>query len=45
MPEDIYKPLLMGYLDSELTAIEVLRMEQHLEQCPNAGENSRSFGS
>jgi len=33
MPEDTYKPLLMGYLDSELTEIEVLRMEQHLERC------------
>jgi predicted anti-sigma-YlaC factor YlaD len=33
MPEDTYKPLLMGYLDSELTEIEVLRMEQHLENC------------
>jgi predicted anti-sigma-YlaC factor YlaD len=33
MPDDTYKPLLMGYLDSELTEIEVLRMEQHLEHC------------
>jgi len=43
MPEDTYKPLLMGYLDAELTEIEVLRMEQHLEQCPECRRELGEF--
>ena len=30
---DIFKPFLMGYLDDELTALEVSRVEQHLQDC------------
>ena len=30
---DTFKPLLMGYLDEELTALEAVRVEQHLEEC------------
>jgi len=30
---DPFKPLLMGYLDEELTALEAVRVEQHLEEC------------
>ncbi len=43
MPEDTYKSLLMGYLDSELTAIEVLRMEQHLEGCSECRTELEEF--
>lgn len=33
MPCEIYKPLLMGYLDQELTELETVRVEQHLKEC------------
>jgi predicted anti-sigma-YlaC factor YlaD len=33
MSHDAYKTLMMGYLDGELTELEIERMDQHLEGC------------
>jgi len=43
MPEDAYKPLLMGYLDGELTEIEILRVEQHLGECAECTSELEGF--
>ncbi len=43
MQEDTFKPLLMGYLDSELTELESLRMERHLEQCTECTRELEEF--
>jgi predicted anti-sigma-YlaC factor YlaD len=43
MSEDTYKPLLMGYLDGELTELESLRMERHLENCPDCRGELEDF--
>jgi len=43
MSEDTYKPLLMGYLDGELTELESLRMERHLEDCPECQSELADF--
>ena len=43
MSEDNYKPLLMGYLDRELTELESLRMESHLEGCPDCRSELEDF--
>jgi len=43
MVEDSYKPLLMGYLDQELTEIEATRIEEHLKGCPNCREELGEF--
>jgi predicted anti-sigma-YlaC factor YlaD len=43
MAEDIFKPLLMGYLDSELTELEVLRMEEHLRECADCAAELEEF--
>ncbi len=43
MAEDQYKPLLMGYLDSELTELEVLRMEEHLKVCADCSSELDEF--
>jgi len=40
---DIFKPLLMGYLDDELTALEVSRVEQHLLDCRDCTEELDEF--
>ncbi len=41
--DDIYKPLLMGYLDHELTELEILRMEQHLKGCTSCSAELDEF--
>ena len=43
MTEDAFKPLLMGYLDSELTETEVLRMETHLKECKECASELEEF--
>jgi predicted anti-sigma-YlaC factor YlaD len=43
MPEDVFKPLLMGYLDSELTELEILRVEEHLKECPDCAAELEGF--
>ncbi len=43
MAEDLYKPLLMGYLDSELTELEVLRIEEHLKGCADCTAELEEF--
>ena len=43
MSDDAFKPLLMGYLDSELTELEVLRMEQHLKECTDCSAELDEF--
>lgn len=43
MPEDTFKPLLMGYLDSELTELETQRIEQHLEGCADCAKELEEF--
>jgi predicted anti-sigma-YlaC factor YlaD len=43
MAQDVFKPLLMGYLDSELTEVEVERIEQHLRECTDCSSELREF--
>ena len=43
MPEDAFKPLLMGYLDSELTELEAERIEQHLLECADCSRELEEF--
>ena len=44
MPEDdAFKSLLMGYLDHELTELEVIRMEQHLQGCAGCAAELEDF--
>jgi predicted anti-sigma-YlaC factor YlaD len=43
MIEDSYKPLLMGYLDEELTEIEASRIEEHLKECHGCREELGEF--
>jgi hypothetical protein len=43
MSEDTYKPLLMGYLDAELTETEVERFEQHLKECVDCSAELAQF--
>ena len=43
MAEDSFKPLLMGYLDRELSGAEVARVEEHLTQCQECNEELREF--
>jgi len=43
MIEDSYKPLLMGYLDNELTEIEATRIEEHLKECSGCREELGEF--
>ncbi len=43
MPDDVFKPLLMGYLDGELTELEVLRMEDHLRDCTGCSAELEQF--
>jgi predicted anti-sigma-YlaC factor YlaD len=43
MPDDAFKPLLMGYLDSELTELEALRVEQHLAECRDCASELEGF--
>ncbi len=43
MAEDVFKPLLMGYLDSELTELEVLRVEEHLKECSDCTAELEEF--
>ncbi len=40
---DAYKPLLMGYLDHELTELETLRIEQHLRTCASCSAELDEF--
>ncbi len=40
---DIFKPLLMGYLDEELTALEVSRVEQHIQDCGECSDDLNEF--
>jgi predicted anti-sigma-YlaC factor YlaD len=41
--DDTYKPLLMGYLDHELTELETLRMEQHIRECASCAAELDEF--
>lgn len=43
MTEDTFKPLLMGYLDSELTELEALRVEEHLKECADCTAELEEF--
>ena len=43
MADDAFKPLLMGYLDSELTETEILRMEHHLKECQECASELEEF--
>ncbi|HYK90106.1 MAG TPA: zf-HC2 domain-containing protein [Acidobacteriota bacterium] len=43
MAEDTFKPLLMGYLDSELTELEVQRVEEHLKECADCAAELQEF--
>ena len=43
MTDDPFKPLLMGYLDHELTELEVLRMEEHLKGCASCAAELEEF--
>jgi predicted anti-sigma-YlaC factor YlaD len=43
MTDDAFKPLLMGYLDHELTELEVLRMEEHLKECVSCAAELEEF--
>jgi predicted anti-sigma-YlaC factor YlaD len=43
MVEDSFKPLLMWYLDNELTEMEATRIEEHLKECPNCREELGEF--
>jgi predicted anti-sigma-YlaC factor YlaD len=43
MAEDTFKPLLMGYLDSELTELEILRIEEHLKECADCAAELAEF--
>ncbi len=43
MADDTFKPLLMGYLDEELTELEALRMEEHLKECQDCAADLREF--
>jgi predicted anti-sigma-YlaC factor YlaD len=43
MTDDAFKPLLMGYLDHELTELEVLRMEEHLKECAGCAAELEEF--
>ena len=43
MADDTFKPLLMGYLDEELTELEVLRMEEHLRECQGCSAELEEF--
>jgi predicted anti-sigma-YlaC factor YlaD len=40
---DTFKPLLMGYLDEELTGLEALRVERHLQGCGNCSRELQEF--
>lgn len=43
MADDAFKPLLMGYLDAELTELETLRMEEHLRECAGCSAELEEF--
>jgi predicted anti-sigma-YlaC factor YlaD len=43
MPDDAFKPLLMGFLDEELTETEVLRMTDHLKECASCAAELEEF--
>jgi predicted anti-sigma-YlaC factor YlaD len=43
MAEDSFKPLLMGYLDRELSESEVARVEEHLKKCRDCSEELGEF--
>jgi predicted anti-sigma-YlaC factor YlaD len=43
MAQDVFKPLLMGYLDSELTEVEVERIERHLRECSDCASELLEF--
>jgi predicted anti-sigma-YlaC factor YlaD len=43
MPQDVFKPLLMGYLDAELTEVEIARVERHLKDCAECNSELEEF--
>ena len=43
MSEDAYKPLVMGYLDGELTEVESHRVEEHLKECTSCAAELEEF--
>jgi predicted anti-sigma-YlaC factor YlaD len=43
MADDAFKPLLMGYVDGELTEVEVQRVEQHLQGCISCRSELEEF--
>jgi len=43
MGEDTYKPLLMGFIDDELTETEAHRVEEHLKGCPACAREVEEF--
>jgi predicted anti-sigma-YlaC factor YlaD len=40
---DTFKPLLMGYLDEELTELEAQRVERHLQKCGDCTNELQEF--
>lgn len=40
---DTFKPLLMGYLDDELTELEAVRVERHLQGCGHCSRELQEF--
>jgi predicted anti-sigma-YlaC factor YlaD len=43
MADDAFKPLLMGYLDGELTGLEIQRIEEHLRNCSDCAAELEGF--
>jgi hypothetical protein len=43
MADDAFKPLLMGYLDEELTQAEILCVENHLKECQDCSLELENF--
>jgi len=43
MADDAFKPLLMGYLDGELTGLEIQNIEEHLRNCPDCAAELEGF--
>jgi hypothetical protein len=43
MPNDEFKTLLMGYLDEELTEVDIHRVENHLRECEECSLELENF--
>lgn len=43
MSHEVYKNLMMGYLDGELTELETARVERHLQACAECASEMQDF--